>query len=74
MAEGEYRCYLSDWLSTRKKQRIDKGTFDSSIRLTQSEAGDKPKIIRLAAPDAEAYSRHVGFMAYKSSSILVPEK
>jgi predicted N-acetyltransferase YhbS len=71
VTDFEYCCYLSDLAVDKEYQRI--GIGKGLIHLTQSQLGEKAKIILLAAPDAEAYYRHIGFEAHKSAWILHPK-
>jgi ribosomal protein S18 acetylase RimI-like enzyme len=68
LTDFEYCCYLSDLAVDQKYQRT--GIGKALIRLTQSQLGERAKIILLAAPKAVDYYRRIGFEAHQSAWIL----
>jgi GNAT superfamily N-acetyltransferase len=72
VTDFEYCCYLSDLAVDEAYQK--KGVGRELIRLTQSQLGNRARIILLAAPKAEAYYPHIGFDAHRSAWILPATK
>lgn len=68
VTDFEYCCYLSDLAVDVAYQH--QGIGKELIRLTQSQLGDKAKVILLAAPQAVHYYPKVGFAAHPSAWIL----
>ena len=59
MTDFHYACYLSDLAVDVHYQK--KGIGKKLQTLTQSQLGQKCKLILLASPNANAYYEHIGF-------------
>ncbi len=68
VTDFEFCCYLSDLAVDENYQR--RGIGNGLIQLTQSQLGQKAKIILLAAPKAEGYYGKVGFSQHRSAWVL----
>ena len=60
MTDFHYACYLSDLAVRRKYQRS--GIGKKLQVITQENLGPKCKLILVAAPAANAYYEHIGFV------------
>jgi len=60
MTDFHYACYLSDLAVSESHQK--KGVGRELQRLTQSQLGSKCKLILIAAPSANSYYEHIGFI------------
>ena len=59
MTDFHYACYLSDLAVHNKYQK--QGIGKNLQTITQSQLGDKCKLILIAAPNANSYYDHIGF-------------
>ena len=66
-----YITYMSDLAVRVSHQR--RGIGRELIRRTQSEGGAKTTLLLLAAPAAENYYPHVGFMHHPQAWLLNPD-
>ena len=60
LTDFHYACYLSDLAVTQNYQKS--GIGKQLQILTQSQLGDNCKLILLAAPAANEYYEHIGFI------------
>jgi len=60
ITDFHYACYLSDLAVDRQYQR--QGVGSELLRRTQKELGPKCKLILIAAPAADKYYSHIGFI------------
>lgn len=60
MTDFHYACYLSDLAVHRKYQRTGIGKKLQAI--TQEKLGPKCKLILIAAPTANSYYEHIGYV------------
>lgn len=72
LTDFEFCCYLSDLAVDRAYQR--KGIGTELIRVTQSQLGEKAKVILLSAPQAEKYYPRIGFDQHPSAWIVAAGK
>ncbi len=68
MTDFHYACYLSDLAVCRSVQK--RGIGKKLQRVTQEQLGPRCKIILIAAPAANAYYEHIGFIKNTSCWIL----
>jgi len=60
MTDFHYACYLSDLAVDKKYQKI--GIGKKLQVITQKQLGLKCKLILIAAPSANSYYEHIGFV------------
>ncbi|GAA6186875.1 GNAT family N-acetyltransferase [Aliiglaciecola sp. NS0011-25] len=60
MTDFHYACYLSDLAVSEKYQKL--GIGKQLQILTQNQLGPRCKLILIAAPAANSYYEHIGFL------------
>jgi ribosomal protein S18 acetylase RimI-like enzyme len=72
VTDFEYCCYLSDLAVDAQYQK--QGIGKELVKLTQSQLGEKAKIILLSAPKAQEYYPKLGFDKHPSAWILLSRR
>ena len=72
MTDFHYACYLSDLAVSKKYQK--NGIGKKLQVITQEQLGPRCKLILLAAPAANSYYEHIGFVNNKRCWVLEREQ
>jgi GNAT superfamily N-acetyltransferase len=71
LSDFSFVTYVSDLAVRRSHQR--QGIGKELLRRTQAVGGPKTSLVLLAAPAAEPYYPHIGFMHHPQAWMLRPE-
>jgi len=70
ITDFHYACYLSDLAVDKKYQ--NQGIGRELQNITQAQLGPRCKLILIAAPAANSYYEHIGFVKNERCWILAP--
>ncbi|TKB08425.1 GNAT family N-acetyltransferase [Desulforhopalus sp. IMCC35007] len=72
LTDFHYACYLSDLAVSKSHQKTGIGRKLQAI--TQEQLGPKCKLILIAAPNANSYYEHIGFINNERCWVLERDK